>query len=508
MGMVNKAETLAIHKWADGCRVTPHSNAGQRLLYHDCLLEKAATLPVSAWTTDPMQQYIKSDLLDAMPWRWMLWWLLAPNMAVIAMWPIGGPSMTATILMTGLFGLIAAQRSLRKVRIVAIGAIFAFVSAVYVTKSFNIDLLNAFRLHQYIGELDVFKSPEYLVAATAMGGALIGAVSFGSARTQFNSRSQYLTGLAAIGVLIAGDMYFTAGTRGSYKATAPAGTPMDSAILRNDIRPENLMARNLIIIMVESWGVPEHPLDKRIDRQIWDASKLTGYDATYGISEYYGSTTNAELRELCGVWSDHNAFDFDNSNCLPRQFAEKGFKTMAFHSFESSFFWRWQWYPKLGFQSDEFKPELGAMGARDCNGVFAGVCDEDVPKLLGDRLRASPSERNLIYWLTVNAHLPVGSDEALGTDRCSLGTARWRTDFPMLCRSYAVHKSVADAIFEEIDAPDFPEADILIVGDHMPPFFQRAIRKRFDSAHVPWLYLQNRAARQRATSKPVRNGVS
>ena len=34
------------------------------------------------------------------------------------------------------------------------------------------------------------------------------------------------------------------------------------------------------------------------------------------------------------------------------------------------------------------------------------------------------------------------------------------------------------------------DADILIVGDHMPPFFQRKARERFDGDKVPWVFLR------------------
>ncbi len=445
-----------------------------------------------------MRKYFELDLLREIPWHWVLWWLLLPNLAIIAMWPVGGPSMVAPILLGGLFALIAAQRNSRIVRVIAIAMIFAFIAAVYMTNSFNIDLVNVVHTHQYIGELDPIKSPEYLIAGLLFAISLISALVFGSVARKFSSWKQYLMALAAIGLLLIADAHFTAGTRGSYKAVAPPGTPIDSAVLQNGIRPDTLRAKNLIIIVVESWGVPNNPVDRQIDRDIWDTRQLDRYTATRGISKYYGSTTNGELRELCGVWSDHHAFDFDNANCLPRQFSEAGFGTMAFHSFRSTFFGRWEWYPKLGFEAREFAPELAARGARPCSGVFPGICDADVPALLGERLRSSGAQRNLVYWLTLNAHIPVGPDDAIGTDRCILGTAEWRQDFPMLCRSYAVHKSVADAIFQEISAEDFPESDILIVGDHMPPFFQRTIRSRFDPAYVPWLYLRNREALARA----------
>ena len=34
--------------------------------------------------------------------------------------------------------------------------------------------------------------------------------------------------------------------------------------------------------------------------------------------------------------------------------------------------------------------------------------------------------------------------------------------------------------------------DFVIVGDHVPPFFDRKSRALFDNAHVPWFYLRSK----------------
>ena len=54
-------------------------------------------------------------------------------------------------------------------------------------------------------------------------------------------------------------------------------------------------------------------------------------------------------------------------------------------------------------------------------------------------------------------------------------------------RHYEIYIQQAAA---EITAKDFPEADILIVGDHMPPYFDRYHRSQFDPENVPWIYLK------------------
>ena len=50
--------------------------------------------------------------------------------------------------------------------------------------------------------------------------------------------------------------------------------------------------------------------------------------------------------------------------------------------------------------------------------------------------------------------------------------------------------AIDKALVKEIVAPDFPATDILIVGDHMPPYLYRKSRLQFSSEHVPWLLLK------------------
>lgn len=450
----------------------------------------------------PRWKMPKLELLRAMPLRWALFWLVLPNLAIIAMWPVGGPSMAAPLFLCGLFAIAVSQ--LRSVRLRQLGLIvlFTIVLASYVTKSFNIELENSWHLTAYFGQLQVFAAPEYLLAAAVLALALVVVLKYEARTERFTSFQQLLMAGAAVALLVNADTYATAGVRGTYKASAPDGYPVDSAVLQTGIAADRITAQNLVIIIVESWGVPNNPVDMAIDNAIWNPAQWTDkYAVESGITTYFGSTTNAELRELCGAWADHLAFDFVEADCLPAQLRKAGFQTTAMHSFDPAFFDREQWYPQLGFDTIRFDQDLQDRGARFCDGVFAGACDHDVPRQIGATLRANSESRNFIYWLTLNAHLPISADRKLGTDFCKLGPLEWRHDFAVLCRSYTAIQTLETAITAEIMRDDFPQSDILIVGDHMPPFFPRAIRTRFDTTSVPWIYLQSRSARSDQRSK-------
>jgi hypothetical protein len=59
---------------------------------------------------------------------------------------------------------------------------------------------------------------------------------------------------------------------------------------------------------------------------------------------------------------------------------------------------------------------------------------------------------------------------------------------------FMLHHRLADAIDRLAMDPALPPTDVLIVGDHMPPFLGRQKRFRFDPAHVPYVYLRAKDA--------------
>ncbi|AJA08215.1 hypothetical protein SKP52_06450 [Sphingopyxis fribergensis] len=429
------------------------------------------------------------------PWRWALWWLVLPNLAFIAMWPIGGPRMAVPMTICGVIILLASGWGHHPARTLLAIAMFAFSLMLYTTMSFNLEPTEMLNSIEFAGELDPVQSPEYLFGGVVLAASLVALVVLGPRIPPLKTRDHRIVAVALILLLINADVFATAATRGSYKMRAPEGVPVDSAAIQNDIRPATVKARNLLVIVVESWGVSSDPYDRALQDQLWNPRRWSGrYEVTRGKSRYYGSTTSAELRELCGVWSaGFKSYDFDRADCLPKEFRVAGFQVDAMHSFNGVFFDRAVWYPKIGFERALFAKELIARGADHCSGsVFPGACDNDIPRLIGQRLREEPGIRKFIYWLTLNGHIPVPASPELGTDDCRLGDAAWRDQYPMLCRGFELQRQLADSISAEIMKPDFPDTDILIVGDHMPPYFKRDMRMRFDSAHVPWIMLRSR----------------
>lgn len=438
---------------------------------------------------------MRLEIARNFPWRWALWWILVPNIAFIAMWPIGGPAMATPMFVSGALAVLFSHWTHRPMRLVVATAIFAFNLLAYLAFSFNLGIKTMLGSVRFLPDLNPVKSPEYLVAGLLLFATLAVVLARAPNTPALRTRDHKFLAMGLVALLVNVDGMATAGTRGSYHMNAPDDARIDSAIIQNHITPAAVAGdKDLIVIMVESWGTPAAPDDRALFDQLWNPARWNArYEVKRGNSAYFGSTTNAELREWCGVWADYQSYDFDHANCLPSRFRAAGFQTVALHSFEGEFFDRELWYPKIGFDKALFSDDLKRMGAKPCGGVFPGACDRDVPKLIGGLLRQDPRQRKLIYWLTVNGHLPLPADSSLHTERCTLGTPQWREDFSMLCRTYEVQRQIADSVTAEIMRPDFPDADILIVGDHMPPFFPRHMRSRFDPARVPWIMLRSRS---------------
>lgn len=52
---------------------------------------------------------MNEPLLKHFPWRWVLFWLVAPNLPLIVMWPQGGPPMGYPLVVAGCIALICSQ---------------------------------------------------------------------------------------------------------------------------------------------------------------------------------------------------------------------------------------------------------------------------------------------------------------------------------------------------------------------------------------------------------------
>jgi len=437
--------------------------------------------------------FARSAFISEFPGRWVLYWLILPNLAFILMWLIGGPPMVPIFLRCGIAALVIAQLPWVWVKRTSLVVMASWSTFYYVSTMFNINPTQYNVLLSFLLEVRPMRSPEYFVGAVALIGSIVLALRQAPHVARFTSPMPYFLAVVALMVLLTGDYLATSSTRGSYRGAPPPGTEFASAVQQGGITGPDVHRRHLVIVMVEALGVPTGATEQALfsadwNREGWNAS----YDVTSGTVPFYGSTTRGEMRELCGRWANYDQVAEFAQECLPARYAQQGYETHAIHGFASSMFDRENWYRQIGFGSVMFRDELIQQGLSSCAGVFEGACDREIPALIGARLKQADAPQ-LIYFLTLNTHLPVGADAGLGTAKCALGSAEWAERYPQVCRLFLLHHYLAEEIDLLAMDIDLPPTDFLIVGDHSPPFFDRTNRARFDGENVPWVMLRHRS---------------
>ncbi len=432
--------------------------------------------------------------------NWVLVWILLANIGFIVLWFSGAPPRHFAIVYAGIIGLVV-KRMPFLIRYLAFAGIMTWSALKFVGGLFNLSISSLFYSLQFFAEIKPGNSIDYLAAAAAIV-VILGLAWKLLKRDMDFSRPLLLIGSIGLFVgLAATDLWMGKDMRGHYFRSAPDGAEFSSANSQSGFAMRADGKRNLVLIVVEAMGLPRgNPeMDKLLFAPlVGNAAVLAQYDVKRGATPYYNSTTAGEIRELCGRWGDYyDLLDRKDANCLPARLTKQGYATHAMHSFTGTFFKRASWYPNIGFQTQEFGDTMQKAGAEKCGGVFPGACDRDIPKQIAAQLKAA-KKPTFLYWLTLNSHLPVPAGLNLNVDHCGRISVNLAAEFPQICRQFAIYHDIQVALASEITTPDFPDTDILLVGDHMPPYFDRHHRTQFDPGHVPWLYLRRK---ERADNK-------
>ena len=426
--------------------------------------------------------------------NWLVIWVLLANAGFMALWFSGAPPRHMEIVYAGLLGLVV-KRFPFLLQYAAFVGIMIFSTLKFVGGLFNLNMSSLLYSLQFFAEIKPANSLDYIIAAGGIVFVMGLAWKLLKRDTNF-SRPLLIAGAAGLCMTLAGiDLYMGKDMRGHYFRAAPEGAAFGSATGDSGFATRADGKRHLVLIVVEAMGMPRD--NPEMSRLLF--SPLTGnsdvqarYDFKRGTAPYYNSTTAGEIRELCGRWGDYyDLVDRKDNRCLPATLAKKGYATLAMHSFTGSFFKREDWYPNIGFEKREFGADMMKAGAEKCGGVFPGACDRQIPKQIAAKLKAA-EKPTFLYWLTLNSHLPVPAGLNLNADNCERVSPLLKAEFPQICRQFAIYHDIQIALASEITAADFPDADILLVGDHMPPYFDRHHRTQFDPGHVPWLYLRRK----------------
>ena len=246
--------------------------------------------------------------------------------------------------------------------------------------------------------------------------------------------------------------------------------------------------RNVVLVMVESLGyLNDMSAREAIAAPLREPRIAEHYALTSGKADYAGSTTAGELRELCGT-SLHYTEIVSNPDlrCLPQVLQEAGYATLAFHGFSQTMFSRTDWYPRIGLSESYFVDDLAPEGRRRCGGTFRGACDADLAPDIARRA-AQTRGPHLIYWLTLNTHVPIAPADTRTEFGCDGSAGKFGTT--AVCRMAELWHDVFAAVATLALDPAIAPAEILIVGDHAPPLWSKRGREQFEAGKVAWYRL-------------------
>jgi len=276
--------------------------------------------------------------------------------------------------------------------------------------------------------------------------------------------------------------------------------PMDSASARGisflEREPANTEAPNVVLILVESWGLP---LDNRLasaltqpfeDRRIGDE-----YEVSSGTVPFSGLTVPGEARELCHSTAGFailNSAQAMAPDCLPALFHTRGYENLAVHGFLGQMFYRNVWYPQLGFDHSWFRPNLEKLGLPNCPGAFPGTCDTSIAEWVGRTLQTPSQKPRFIYWVTLNSHLPEPAHPSLADDGVCATQPQLEAS-TALCSWFRIVREEHEAVGKLALLQTTRPTVFILVGDHAPPFSSPALRAQFSSTQVPFVMLTPKA---------------
>jgi hypothetical protein len=420
--------------------------------------------------------------------------LILPNLLSFAtlgdMLDVSLPPRTISIMAYAMLA-ICARRIPFVLTVILFLGILAFDLIWTISVSFGLapsELVTALDHAQHV---HVFQSPLYA--------ALIGVLLATSAATLWllhkrekllraNIVAMFVAAMAFAGV----DFVTNVSPHYQFGAMLGRNVPIESAASKSGFNGVvGSDGHNAVVVIVEGLGYLTDPVARRqIDSPLFDTRVTDKYRVTAGSVIYYGSTTSGEMRELCDTREPYTEFTRTHgASCLPARLRARGYATMAVHAFHHSMFERDEWYPVIGFDKEVFGEKLVKMTHRLCGNAFTGACDADLPPVIAQEATFTKKPK-LIYWLTLNTHIPVAPGQALVDFGCKKDAGIF--GHVHVCEMAELWHDVFAAVSKLALDPAIGPADIIIVGDHSPPLWSRRARAQFEPGLVAWYRLSPR----------------
>lgn len=422
-------------------------------------------------------------------WRLALVLAVGPNLLMLAAMPFFVAVRPLSPLLYLAAGLIALR--LKPVWASPLLLVAATLDlGTIVAIAFHLPLATAIESARYMASIDITASFFYVATVILfIANALV--------VTWFLNRNRAtLRGAAVFPAVAVTVCLMAAEHRVNLPFMKQAAPSFESALSMSGLDSSSITAekRNLMLVLVEGLGAYADPsMASLLEDRLKPAVDSGHFDLVHGLNNFQGSTTGAEARELCGLWADHTDFlgggEFD---CLPRRLAAQGYSTVSFHGFSHTMFSRDRWYPRIGFDESHFfeglAPDTTRFPSR-CGSVFEGLCDTEVAHAVRERLKQDDGKPKLVYWLTLNSHIPYVPKSG-GQLRC--GSEHAGIENKRVCELTELWADVFDSVVAIARDPELPPTDILIVGDHSTPLWERPAAALFRPGKVQWYLLRSK----------------
>lgn len=404
---------------------------------------------------------------------------------------IGSPPRSAAIIGYATVAIVARMAT-APVTVALYLAVAAYDAISTIALLFNLAPSEIGLALHLVSELRLFSSPFYVGLTTGLA-VLVGLnIMVLTRKRDLLRRGNPAVMMGCAMAFMIADFFTNTSAHYQFGTLYSAGKPMESAVQGSGFRQTALTGngRNVLLVVVEALGHFADPAKQAILlRPFSDPELAKRYAVSTGTTTYYGSTTAAEMRELCNTRESYEALlEGKDITCLPEQMAARGYPTVSMHNFTSAFFGRNQWYPKLGFETRFFATDLTNRIKRKCGGPFRGPCDVDVVPFIGEQLRAA-RKPTFFYWMTLSTHVPIAPHE--GTPRLACENGGGPIGHVEVCYMTEMWMDLWDSIVRL--TAEIPATEILLVGDHAPPLWSKAGRQLFTPGQVTWVRLTPRA---------------
>jgi hypothetical protein len=253
--------------------------------------------------------------------------------------------------------------------------------------------------------------------------------------------------------------------------------------------------RSQLFIVVESLGKFTDGSFKTIfTDSISRWIEQSGYALVVDSVAFQGATIDGELRELFSVRGDYNLILNSDSSyySLFKALRQNRFKTFSVSSSSGKVFSDRILYNKAGCEHSVFKEELLALPQFDKEkhtnneSAFSGVNDEfSFDYLLASIFSVKDIVKKAAYFLTINTHLPFTLDskvKAASEFQAFQQKYKQEYDSEVIEHTYKLLQQmryfIKGSLRQGIE-------NVVLVGDHSPPFFDAAQRVHYSQTQVP-----------------------